>query len=180
MNLPNRISIFRLLLVPAIVGALLYYHPGRDWLRFVALGLFAVGMVSDALDGYLARVHDQQTQLGTLLDPLADKCLILATLISCSIIRGLPAGVRIPAWFNLIVISRDALLVSGAIILFFIRGHWSIQPSRLGKVTTFVQMLVIPTVLLGLPWKLPLLIAAAALTGLSTVSYVRAGIRALG
>ena len=180
MNLPNRISIFRLLLVPAIVGSLLYYHPGRDWLRFVALGLFGVGMASDALDGYLARVHHQQTQLGTLLDPLADKCLILSTLISCSIIRGLPDGVRIPAWFNLIVISRDALLVSGAIMLFFIRGHWSVRPSRLGKVTTVLQMLVVPTVLLGLPWKLPLLIAAAALTGLSAFSYVRAGIRALG
>lgn len=180
MNLANKISILRLLLVPGIVAALLYYHPARDWLRFVAVGLFIVGMLSDALDGYLARVHRQQSQLGTLLDPIADKFLILATLISCSLIRGLPESLRLPAWFNLVVISRDVLLVAGAIVLFLVRGRWSVQPSRLGKTTTFFQMMVVPIVLLELPGKLPLLIVAGVLTALSALTYVRAGIRALG
>ena len=180
MNLPNKVSIFRILLVPGIIASLVYYHPERDGLRFLALGLFLIGIASDAIDGFLARLQHQQTELGTLLDPIADKFLILGALISCSIIHGLPAWMRVPAWFNLIVISRDVLLVAGAIVLFVIRGRWSVRPSRLGKWTTFVQMLVIPAVLLGLPVKLPLIAVAALLTVLSAIHYVRMGIRVLG
>jgi len=180
MSLANKISILRILLVPAIVASLVYYHPSRDWLRFVALGLFVTGMVSDALDGFLARAQNQQSQLGTLLDPIADKLLILSTLISCSLIQGLPVWMRVPAWFNLLVISRDALLVTGSVVIFAMQGQWDVRPSRLGKWATFAQMLVIPTVLLGVPAKAPLLVVAAVLTVLSAVMYVRLGIRILG
>jgi len=180
MSLANKISILRILLVPGIVASLVYYHPDRDGLRFLALGLFVVGMVSDALDGFIARTQGQQSQLGTLLDPIADKLLILATLISCSVIRGLPVWMRVPAWFNLLVISRDVLLVTGSIVIFAMQGRWHVTPSRLGKWATFAQMLVIPTVLLGLPAKVPLLMAAAILTVVSAVSYIRLGIRVLG
>ena len=180
MGLANKISIFRILLVPAVVACLLYYHPQRDWLRFVALGLFLLGIISDAADGFLARRHNQQSELGTLLDPIADKSLILSALISCSIIKGLPAWMRLPAWFNLIVISRDALLVAGAVVLFVIKGRWTVQPSRLGKLTTCFQMLVVPAVLLALPLRDPLVMLAAILTVLSAISYIRQGIRALG
>ena len=180
MSLANKISIFRILLVPGIVACLLYYAPDRDALRFLALTLFIVGVASDAVDGFIARHHNQQTQLGTLLDPVADKLLILSTLISCSIIRGLPEWMRIPAWFNLIVISRDTLLVIGSVVLFAIKGRWSVRPSWLGKWATAAQMLVIPSVLLGLPVKDPLLAVAAVLTVLSLVGYVRMGIRTLG
>ena len=180
MSLANKISIFRILLVPGIVASLLYHHPEREWLRFLALGLFIVGIASDAIDGWIARSQNQHTQLGTLLDPIADKSLILSALISCSTIRGLPDGMRLPAWFNLIVISRDVLLVAGSIVLFAIQGRWHVRPSRLGKWTTCVQMLVIPTVLLGLPLKAPLVAIAAALTVCSAASYIRMGIRVLG
>ncbi len=180
MSLANKVSIFRLLLVPGIVACLLYYHPDRDWLRFLALGLFVVGMASDAIDGFLARLQHQETELGTLLDPIADKFLVLSALISCSVIHGLPQWMRIPAWFNLVVISRDVLLVSGSIVLFVMRGRWDVQPSRLGKWTTFVQMLVIPSVLLGLPVRMPLVAIATALSVLSGINYVRMGIRILG
>ena len=181
MNLPNKISILRILLAPAIVASLLYYHADREGLRFLALGLFLVGVASDAIDGFLARLQRQQTELGTLLDPIADKTLILSTLISCAVIKGLPAWMRIPAWFNLIVISRDALLVAGTLVLFVIKGRWSVHPSPVGKATTFAQMLVIPSVLLGSPPAVttPLLAAAAALTLCSAIIYVRMGIRAL-
>ena len=180
LSLPNKISIFRILLVPGIVASLVYYHPDRDYLRFVALGLFLLGVVSDAADGFLARLHNQRTELGTLLDPVADKALILGTLISCSMIHGLPVWIRIPAWFNLVVISRDALLVAGAIVLFTIHGRWSVRPSLLGKATTCAQMLVIPAVLLGWSAKSALLMAAAALTVGSGGQYIRKGVRALG
>lgn len=178
MNVANRISVFRILLVPGIVASLLYYHPEREWLRFVALGLFVLGVASDALDGFLARSQHQETELGTLLDPIADKALILSALISCSVIEGLPAWMRIPAWFNLLVISRDVLLIAGTVILFAIHNRWSVRPSRLGKWATFAQMLVIPCVLLHLSLlKDPLVVIAAILTVLSAVSYVRMGIR---
>lgn len=179
MNLANKLSILRILLVPGIVASLVYYHPSRDVLRFVALGLFVVGMLSDALDGWIARTQQQQSQLGTLLDPIADKLLILGTLISCSVIRGLPEWMHVPAWFNLLVISRDALLITGAMVLFVTRGTWHVRPSWLGKWTTAAQMIVIPTVLLGLPVKLPLIAVAAVLTVCSAISYVRLGVRAL-
>lgn len=170
---------FRILLAPCIVASLVYYHPDRDGLRFLALWLFIVGIVSDGIDGFLARLQHQQTELGTILDPIADKTLILSALISCAAIRGLPEWMRIPAWFNLIVISRDVLLITGTLLLFAIKGQWSVRPSRLGKWTTFAQMLVIPTVLLGLPWKASLVAIAAALTVCSGISYIRLGVRAL-
>ena len=180
MSLANKISVGRILLVPGIVASLVYYHPSRDWLRFVTLGLFVIGMASDAIDGFLARRHNQPTELGTLLDPLADKFLILSALISCSVIRGLPPAMRVPAWFNLIVISRDVLLVAGSVVIFAMTGRWSVRPSRLGKWTTFAQMLVIPSVLLGLPMTMPLIGIASLLTVLSAITYVRMGIRVLG
>jgi phosphatidylglycerophosphate synthase len=136
-------------------------------------------MASDALDGFLARTQGQQTLLGRLLDPIADKCLILSTLISCSLIEGLPAWMRIPAWFNLIVISRDILLITGTVVIFATQGRWHVSPSRLGKWAIFAQMLVIPTVLLGLPLKAPLLAAAAALSVASALTYIRLGLRVL-
>ena len=179
MSLPNKLSVLRILLAPAIVACLVYYSPERDWLRFVALGFFSLGVVTDALDGIIARAQNSQSQLGTILDPTADKLLILSTLISCSVIHGLPDGMRIPAWFNLVVLSRDALVVTGSVVLFMIRGRWSVQPNYLGKCTTVAQMMVIPTVLLGLPVKQPLLIAATLLTALSGASYVRMGLRVL-
>jgi cardiolipin synthase len=180
MSLANKVSIFRILLVPGVVASLVYYHPERDGLRFVALSLFLVGIVSDAIDGFLARWQHQETELGTLLDPIADKFLILGALISCSTIRGLPSWMHVPAWFNLIVISRDVLLVSGSLVLFLLQGRWHVRPSRLGKWATFSQMLVVPSVLLGLPLTPWLLAISAALTVLSSVSYVRMGLRVLG
>lgn len=180
MSLANKISVFRILLVPALIASLVYYHPDREGLRYLALGLFIIGMATDAIDGWIARIQNQQTELGTILDPIADKALILSALISCSVIRGLPEWMRIPAWFNLLVISRDVILVAGSALLFLIKGRWSVRPSRLGKWTTFCQMLVIPIVLLGLPLKDPLILVAAILTLFSAVSYIRIGIRVLG
>ena len=179
MSIANKISIARILLVPVIVASLLYYSPERDGLRFVAFGVFVLGILSDALDGFLARLWHQESELGTILDPIADKALILSALISCSTIHGLPAWMRVPAWFNLIVISRDVLLISGSVLLFILKGRWSVRPSRLGKWTTFMQMMVVPSVLLGWPVTGALLLLAATCTVCSAVGYVRTGIRAL-
>ncbi len=180
MNLANKISIIRIFLVPAIVASLVYYHPERDALRFVTCWLFLLGIASDAVDGFIARSQGQASQLGTLLDPIADKCLILGTLISLSAIHGLPEWMRVPAWFNLIVISRDAILLTGAAVLFIMKGRWTVQPSSLGKWTTALQMAVVLCVLLRLQVREPLLVIAAGFTIVSGLNYVRRGIQALG
>ncbi len=180
MNLANKITILRILLVPGIVACLVYYAPDRDWLRFFALGLFILGVISDALDGAIARLQNQRTELGALLDPIADKALILTTLISCSVIDGLPEWLSLPPWFNVVVISRDVLLVCGALVVFVNTGQWHVRPSRLGKCTTVAQMLVVVVLLLHLPFKEPLLLMAAVLTVLSGIHYIRTGVRVLG
>jgi cardiolipin synthase len=179
MNLANRISLIRILLVPWIVASLVYYHPTREILRWIALLLFFLGIVSDALDGHIARAHNQESQLGVFLDPIADKCLILGTLISLSAINGLPSWMRIPAWLNLIVISREVILLVGAVVIFAIKNRWTVRPSRLGKWTTAVQMLIVVWVLLGLPMHGPLFVLAALLTVASGLTYIRAGLRVL-
>lgn len=180
MSLANKISLLRILLVPCFVASLVYYTPERDGLRFLSLAIFLIGIATDAVDGYIARSQRQQSQLGTLLDPLADKLLILSALISLSTIRALPEWMRIPAWFNLIVISRDAVLVTGTLLIFSFTGQWSVNPSRLGKWTIAAQMVVIPTVLLGLPFKPGLLVLVAVMTVISGLSYLRVGTRLLG
>ena len=180
MSFADRISLLRILLAPAIVACLVYYHPTRDSLRYLALGLFVLGMLSDAVDGFIARATKSQSHAGAVLDPIADKLLILSTLISLSAIRGLPEFLRIPAWFNLVVISRDAVLIAGTMVIFGLTGTLSVKPSRLGKWTSAAQMLVIPAILLGWPFKLEVLAAVAVLTILSGVGYVRMGIALLG
>ena len=177
MSLANKISLFRILLVPVFVASLLYYHPARDGLRYVSLALFVIGVLSDALDGFIARSKGEQSKLGAVLDPIADKLLILSALISLSTIHGLPAWMRVPAWFNLIVISRDAFLVVGTLLLFLLTGKITVQPSPLGKMAVALQMCVVPTVLLGWPLQHPLLIVTAALTICSGIAYVRRGVQ---
>lgn len=179
MSLANKISLCRILLVPCIVATLVYYHPARDGLRYVSLSLFVVGILSDAVDGFIARSKNQQSQLGTLLDPIADKLLILSVFISLSTIRGLPDWMRIPAWFNLIVISRDVLLVVGTMLIFGFSGKLAVKPTPLGKVTIVAQMLVVPVVLLQLPIKTTCLLLTAGLTVLSGIGYFRLGARLL-
>ena len=163
--------------MPLFVASLLYYHPERDGLRYVSLTLFLIGVVSDALDGFVARSQGQQSKLGAILDPVADKFLILSALISLSTIHGLPPWMRLPAWFNLIVISRDAFLVVGTLLLFVFTGKVAVQPSPLGKTAVALQMCVVPAVLLGWSIKGPLLIIAAVLTVCSGIAYVRHGVR---
>lgn len=179
MSLADKISLARILLVPWVVASLVYYHPTRDRLRFVTLGLFLLAVLSDAVDGYVARSQRQHSPLGAVLDPIADKLLILSSLISLSTIHGLPDWMRIPAWFNLTVISRDALLLVGIGLVHWLQGHVEIRPIRLGKWAIASQMIVILLVLLRLPGKTELLVVSAGLTVLSGIEYLRRGIRLL-
>lgn len=180
MSLANKLSLFRILLVPAFVLCLVYYRPGEgEFLRYLAVGLFALGVVTDAVDGYVARAEQQATRLGAILDPAADKLLLVTAFLSLSLISSLPAAYHLPAWVPILVLSRDLIIVAGWLLIVLVTGDLQAQPSRLGKATTFFQMLTIVCVLLGLPFAKGILFLAMALTILSGIGYLRRGNRLL-
>ncbi len=176
MSLANKISLFRILLVPAFVVCLVYYRSGEsEWLRHLALALFLVGVVTDAVDGYVARAERQATRLGAILDPAADKLFLVTAFLSLSLIPTLPEVYRLPAWVPIVVLSRDLVIVCGWLIIVLITGDLQAQPSRLGKATTVFQMLTIVFVLLGSNFAKFILWTAMILTVLSGIGYLRRG-----
>lgn len=182
MSLANKLSLFRILLVPAFVLCLLYYREGEsEFLRYLALILFTIAVITDAVDGYVARIEKQATRLGAILDPLADKLLLVSAFLCLSLIKSLPPLYHLPAWVPLLVLSRDALVVFGWIVVVLLTGDFQAQPrpSRIGKLTTFSQMMAVVGVLLGMPFARFVLWAAMILTVLSGMAYVREGNRLL-
>lgn len=181
MSLANKLSLFRILLVPGFVLCLLYYEPeSHEFLRYLAVALFAVGVVTDAVDGYVARAERQATRLGAILDPAADKLLLVTAFLSLSLITTLPAAYRLPAWVPIVVLSRDLIIVSGWLLIVLVTGELQALPSRLGKITTFLQMLAVMSVLIvGLPSAKPVLLLAMVFTILSGIGYLRRGNRLL-
>ena len=176
MSLANKLSLFRILLVPAFVLCLMYYRPGEsEALRWWAATLFLIGVVTDAVDGYVARAERQATRLGAILDPAADKLFLVSAFLCLSLISSLPVSMRLPPWITIVVISRDLLIVSGWLLTVLITGNLQAYPSRLGKATTFFQMFAIIGILLGWWVAKPILWIAMALTVLSGIGYVRLG-----
>lgn len=181
MSLANKLSLFRILLVPGFVLCLLYYEPGKlELLRYLAVALFTLGVVTDAVDGYIARAERQATRLGAILDPAADKLLLVTAFLCLSLIATLPPEYRLPAWVPILVLSRDLIIVFGWLLIVLVTGELQVMPSRLGKATTFFQMLAIISVLIiGVPSAKPILWIAMALTILSGIGYLRRGNRLL-
>jgi CDP-diacylglycerol--glycerol-3-phosphate 3-phosphatidyltransferase len=176
MSLANKVSLFRILLVPGFVVCLLYYRPEElEWLRYLAAGLFSLGVVTDAVDGYLARVEKQASRLGAILDPVADKLLLVTAFLCLALITTLPSPYRLPAWVPILVLSRDLLIVFGWLLVVLVTGDIRAVPSLLGKATTFAQMLTILSILLGWSFARPILWMAMVLTVLSGVGYLRRG-----
>ena len=179
MNLANKITIFRILLTPFFIASLLYYSDTRLYLRFVALAIFAIASFTDAIDGGIARSRGQVTDLGIVLDPIADKLLIMSAFISLSAIKSIPLNLRIPAWAVLIVISRDIIIILGFLLIYFLKGKTSIKPSILGKITTFFQMVAIMAILTIFKYNKFLMYPAVLLTVLSGIDYIWRGSRQL-
>ena len=136
MNLPNFLTLIRIFLVPVLVILLI------QGLFFNALMVFAVAGITDALDGFLARTLKQKTTLGSYMDPLADKALIISSFVTLSILG------MIPAWLAVIVVSRDFVILLGVTVLFFMSVSFEIRPAFVSKVTTALQLLTILFVLL--------------------------------
>lgn len=178
MNLPNWITLLRILLIPFFVAMLLKYRQMHvEYFRYYAIGIFALAVITDALDGAIARIRHKKTQLGTLLDPLADKLLLLsAVLLLSTPISGLR---QLPIWIPVTFISRDLMLIFGAIVVYMQNQKITVKPNLLGKVTTFTQMLTVIWVLLLFPFPQIVWRTAGFFTILSGVFYLYKGSKQL-
>jgi len=190
MTTANKITIVRILLIPAFVTMAIYYGQSiqrgepLEWQRFAAIIIFLVAATSDGLDGYVARRYNQRSTLGGILDPIADKGLLLSGIITLSISNwsetGPHAG-RFPVWFPVLVISRDVVILLGSAVLHLLNGKVIVRTSWTGKVATVLQMAAIAWVMLQLRF-LPLIwvvVAAGLFTFISGLIYVRDGVRQL-
>ncbi len=137
INLPNILTVSRILLTPLFVIFLLknlFHH---------ALIVFTVAAVSDGLDGLLARYFNQYSVLGAYLDPIADKLLMGSAYVSLAILAV------VPAWLTVIVLSRDILIITGIVVFALADIHIEIKPSLVSKWTTVAQLATIILVLLN-------------------------------
>lgn len=172
MNIPNLLTILRILLVPVVVWAIAQGQMG------IALAGFVIAGVTDGIDGYIAKRFDQRTELGAYLDPLADKTLIVSIYVSLAIFGF------IQPWVAILVVSRDIMIV-GAVVLSTLMGKpVIIQPLFVSKANTAAQILFAALVLAALGLKLdlawPILIvewAVAVLTLASAGAYLVAWTR---
>lgn len=177
MNIANKISTFRILSVPFFVASLIYYAPEREYLRFVALGIFILGVISDAVDGYIARKSHLISKAGLVLDPLGDKLLLMSAFICLYSITNL--SLRFPLWVTLIVISRDAIIILGAIVIYMVKQKIDMIPTKWGKLTTTFQMLAVIVLLLQLSFAFLFWWLAVIFTLLSGMDYIRKGFKIL-
>ena len=168
MNLPNKLSVLRVLCVPFIV--VLMMIPNRDW-QWASLGLFVLASFTDYLDGHIARKHHLITDFGKFIDPVADKLLVLSTLIML-IYRGF-----MPAWAVVVILTRE-LCVDGLRLIAVTKGK-VIAAGPLGKIKTVLQMfMIIWALALQKPilshWTgLILFTLAVAMTLISGIDYFR-------
>lgn len=138
VTVPNMLTVFRMVLIPVFV-TLVFYQ------RFVwALAVFVIAGVTDGLDGLMARRFDQQSQLGTVLDPIADKLMLVTAFVVLSLNSVFPAPIPrhlpIPFWVTVAVISRDVFIIVGAAAINIMTGFRRFRPSWLGKASTTVQI----------------------------------------
>jgi CDP-diacylglycerol--glycerol-3-phosphate 3-phosphatidyltransferase len=186
MTTANKITILRILLIPFFVVELIYYiETGNEIHHLVAVLLFAVTAILDGVDGYIARHYNQRSELGAILDPLADKLLLMSGIITLSCNHG-PYLARIPLWFTGTIIGRDLLVLIGIVVVRFTVGKVIVRPRIIGKIATVLQMTVVIWILMkwgegrGTHWLDVWMIGAAVCTGVSGLLYVWDGVKQLG
>jgi len=179
MNLANWISILRIILIPFFISSIVYYAPGKEYLRYLSLVIFISAVISDGIDGYIARRKKLKTRLGSFLDPMADKLLLSLSFITLALAHNIPLEIRLPLWIPILVISRDVILVLGSLLIHLITGDLKITPSRLGKLTTFFQMSTIICILLQFKFSFLIWNIAAFFTVISGIDYIRKGSKIL-
>ena len=193
MTTANQITIARILAIPLFVAMVIYYGRGvqqgqpEEWQRAAAIFIFMLAAASDGIDGYIARHYNQRTRLGSVLDPIADKGLLLAAIVTLSFYNW---HYEFPLWFPILVISRDMVIVIGSLLLHYFNGKIQVRPSLTGKAATAFQMIAIAAAMLqlntpGFPldpffsWMNGLVGLAGFFTLVSGIGYVFDGIRQL-
>src|ERR1700726_3134464 len=190
MTTANKITVIRILMIPIFVTLAIYYGQSiqegspQDWQRFAAIAVFLLAAVSDGLDGYVARRYNQRSSLGMILDPIADKGLLLSGIITLSISNWSkvdPEYGRFPAWFPVLVITRDVVILVGSAVLHLLIGKVRVKPNWTGKVATVCQMCALAWVMLQLRFlPLPFVVMVAGFfTLVSGIIYVMDGVRQL-
>jgi len=152
VTLPNALTVVRMVLIPVFVGALYYQRFG--W----ALAIFIVAGATDGLDGLFARRFNQYSPLGQILDPIADKMLLVTSFVTLSmpsimepsaLVQPHPRHLPVPFWVTIAVISRDIFIVVGAAAINVVTGFRRFRPSWLGKANTAVQIAGVVLVLVA-------------------------------
>jgi cardiolipin synthase len=170
VNWANRITFVRFFLIPIFIILVVYYQPGHEGLKVAATIIFLVAVLTDAVDGYIARIKGQRTELGTFLDPAADKLLLISAFVCLSLNHRFP--IRLPLWVPIIVIGRDIIIVLGLAIVYMVSGSVKVEPNFLGKTTTFLQMMTVLAVLLNFRYSYLLWDITVFFTVSSGISYI--------
>ena len=165
MTFADKLSLSRIILIPVFVSLLIYSkaYPG---LRFVAVGVFVIAVLTDFFDGLVARIKKEKSEFGQIIDPLADKLLLLTAFISLYLLHF-----KIYLWVVLVVVSRDLIILLGVIILHFLKIDITISPSVWGKITTFFQMFTVLWVLIGIPHHFFICLVVIIFTLISGFDY---------
>ncbi len=184
MTTANKITLVRIFLIPVFVAFVIYYGESSergqpdDSLRYAAVAIFLIAAASDGVDGWIARRFNQRSRLGSILDPIADKGLLLSAIITLSLTHW-PS--RFPLWFPILVITRDAIAVALTFVINHVAGSVTIAPHWTGKVATVCQMTAIGWLMLQIPH--PPAIVPTALAGVFTfvsgMVYLREGLSQL-
>jgi cardiolipin synthase len=172
MNIPNLLTLLRIILVPVIVILLIQGE------FFKALVVFVLAGLTDSLDGVMARILHQQTAVGAYLDPIADKALLASSFITLSVLHV------IPGWLTVIVISRDFIILLGILVLSIMSIELKIKPFFISKITTALQLITVLAALAGrsLPeiggpiGLLPFYWVTALFTVISGLCYIARGL----
>lgn len=174
MNIPNSLTLLRILLVPVYIGFMTYGKFG-----YALAALFVAGL-TDAIDGSIARRLNQRTRLGSILDPLADKLLLTSGFISLSLLH------LIPSWLAILVVSRDVILLLGTAVAHVTNTPIDVTPTFLGKGTTLLQLSYVLLVVF-LAWRdldlsvlFPLLVVMVVFTLASGFHYIYRGYKNAG
>ena len=175
MTLPNLITIGRLLLVPLVIWFIVADQPLAAFIVLVVAG------VSDAVDGFLARALDLRSDLGTYLDPVADKALLVSVYVTLAVVD------EIPVWLTILIVSRDVLIVGAVVLSWMLSAPTVVKPLAISKVNTVLQIVLAVVVLGGLGFGLnlgwlpmALVYIVAALTVLSAAMYLVDWVRHMG
>ena len=158
MNLPNKITILRIIFIPLFI--ILLYIKVR-YIEYIAAFVFIILALTDALDGYIARKRKQVTKLGKLADPLADKLLVSAALIFL-------IGRGVPAWMAFLIIAREFAVTGLRLVL---SDKITIHASNWGKIKTISQIVAIVVVIINFPYSWYFMLVAVILTLVSGVDY---------